>query len=67
MTLRQWIINTGPKEVAKLCNVDPSTVSAWKVGKAFPRPKKLLTIHKISKGRVSYKELVEGFVRQGKS
>ena len=61
MTLTNWIINTGPKKVAKLLNVDPSTVSIWRSRGALPRPAQMVRIYKLTKGRVSYQEMVEGF------
>lgn len=59
MTLRRWIIKTGPKEVARKLKVDPSTVSNWKCGTAFPRRKQLIKINRASKGEVTYTEMIE--------
>lgn len=62
MKLNKWIEKTGPKKVAKLLRVDPASVSNWKLGRSCPRPKKLHKIHVLSKGQVSYKEMVLHFV-----
>lgn len=59
MTLKVWIIKTGPKKVAKMLNVDPSTVSSWKTNGTLPRPKVMVKINKLTKGRVSYREMIE--------
>ncbi len=66
MTLETWIKKTGPKEVARLCAVDPSTVSYWRTGKALPRPHHLIRITQVSNGLVTYKQMIEGFVRQSR-
>lgn len=62
MTLHDWILKTEPKKVAQLLKVDDATVSYWKTGKALPRPEKMIAIHKLSRGRVSYKSMVENFL-----
>lgn len=66
MTLRNWIEKTGPKEVARLCGADPSTVSNWKLGVALPRPETMVRIFRLTKGKVTYQIMVEGFVNGGK-
>jgi transcriptional regulator with XRE-family HTH domain len=62
MKLSTWIQDTGPKEIAKKIGVDPSTVSNWRQGKAFPRPRRLMQIFALSKGKVTYAEMVHHFV-----
>ena len=59
MTLSDWIEKTGPKKVAQLMNVDPSTVSSWKIGANRIPPIRMYQIHQLSKGKVSYKTMVE--------
>ncbi len=66
MQLKDWIIETGPKKAARLLGVEPQTVSQWRVGKALPRPENLVAIFKLSKGKVTYKEMIERFARARK-
>lgn len=63
MTLRDWIEKTGPKKVATILKVDPSTVSAWKTGTNQIPPIRMYEIHKLSKGKVSYKTMIEHYVK----
>lgn len=67
MTLSSWIVTTGPKNVAKLLKVDAATVSQWKNQNAFPRPKHLVKINKLSKGQVTYRSMIESFVKAKKN
>lgn len=62
MKFESWIKKTGPKNIARALNVDPSTVSNWRTKKSFPRPEKLKRIHQMTKGRVSYEEIVNHFI-----
>lgn len=64
MTLSSWIVKTGPKTVARLLKVDPSTISQWKNLNAVPRPETMVKIYKLSRGRVSYKSIVECYTRK---
>jgi DNA-binding transcriptional regulator YdaS (Cro superfamily) len=59
MTLCDWIKKTGAKKVARLLNVDPSTVSLWRNGRSTPRPKTMQKIIKITKGKVDYRGILE--------
>ncbi len=60
MTLCDWIEKTGPKAVAKLLKVDPSTVSLWRNGKSTPTTKMMKKINEVTKGKVTYKSIIEG-------
>lgn len=66
MTLSTWIEKTKPKKVAQLLNVDPSTVSQWRNFAAFPRPYHMKQIVSLSKGRVTYKSIVENYLANQK-
>lgn len=59
MTLGDWIIEVTPCEVAKLLRVDITTVSAWKRAFCLPRPEQMVRIVALSRGRVSYGDMVE--------
>ncbi len=63
MTLRAWIEKKGPKEVAKLLKVDPATVSLWRAHRSLPRPRFMVAINRLSRGKVSYQQMVLSVVR----
>lgn len=67
MTLSNWIIREGPKNIAKKLRVDPSTVCLWKKGRAFPRAKTLVKIHRMSRGKVTYAEIIEHYAGRKQS
>ena len=58
MTLRAWILKTGPKNAAKLLKVEPATLSCWKTRKSFPKAKSMIMINKLSKGQVTFEHMV---------
>lgn len=64
MTLAQWIETTGPKIVSKTLRVDPSAVSAWRNGHSCPRPKYLVRINAMSKGRVKIDSVIRQFANK---
>lgn len=66
MTLENWIVKRGPKNVARLLKVDPATVSQWKTKDCCPRPRFMVRIHELSKGKVTYKTMIENFVNAKK-
>ena len=63
MTLNNWIKTTGHKKVAQLVNVEPSTVSAWCTLRACPRPHVMQKINKLTKNKVSYKDMIETYTK----
>lgn len=66
MTLQAWIDSKGPMNVAHLLKVDSSTVHTWKAGTSLPRPKIMVHIHQLSRGRVTYKSMIETVARNKK-
>ena len=58
MTLKEWIIKTGPKKAAQLLGVDPATVSYWRTGGVAPRPRYMVKIVKLSGGKVTFEHMV---------
>lgn len=66
MHLNTWIEKVGPKAVAARLGVDDSTVSNWKVGKAFPRPQILVAINKMSRGKVTIPGMVHYYLKLNK-
>lgn len=67
MTLQAWIEKTGPKKVAAMMGVDNSTVYTWGAGQSLPRAHHLKKIVKVTRGRVSYKQMVEHVVKNQKN
>lgn len=61
MTLKNWIIKTGRKEVAEALSIKQSTISAWIQKKQAPKDKVKIKINRLSRGRVSYAEMIEPF------
>lgn len=59
MTLNSWIKKTGPKKVAAMLQVDQSAVSLWRTGKSHPSVESMFLIHRASKGKVTYKSMIE--------
>lgn len=59
MKLETWIVKTGPKKAAQILDVDTSTISRWKTGRSLPPAKVMFKIHKVTKGKVTYKEMIE--------
>lgn len=62
MTLRVWIEKTGPKKIAKALKVEAGTVGLWKSG-VLPRPGTMVEIFAMSKGKVTYRDMVLGAAR----
>jgi DNA-binding transcriptional regulator YdaS (Cro superfamily) len=67
MKLKEFITIYGPKKLALTLRIDDATVSQWKLAKAFPRPKYLREIVKLSKGQVSYESMVNDYLRRNPS
>ncbi len=63
LTLEEWINELGPNTVAKLMKVEPSAVRHWRRGYCLPRSEQMMRIHKFSRGRVTYAEMIESFYR----
>lgn len=61
MSLRAWLHWTGTKRVATKLGVDVTNVRQWKRGHCLPRTNVMVKIHKLSGGRVTYKEMIERF------
>lgn len=62
MTLQKWIQSKGGyKKVAKLLGVSPMATYWWLNGTGLPKAQHMRKIVKISKGKVSYKEMIEPY------
>ncbi len=67
MTLKEWIIKTGPKNAAKLLKVEQATVSYWRSRRTFPRPKTMVKINRLSGGKVTFEHMVRYAATKQKS
>lgn len=61
ITLREWIKEQGANNVAKSLKVHCSAVWHWGRGVSLPKSKHLYKIHHLSRGRVSYAEMIETY------
>ncbi len=59
MNFNKWVLKETPRKVAKALGVDPSSVCAWQSGKSCPRPDKMRAIQKLSRGRVTYADMID--------
>lgn len=60
MLLTQWIDkNGGAGPTSALLGLKRNAIYAWRIGRALPRPEAMAKIYTRTKGRVSYKEMVE--------
>jgi len=59
LTLKEWIEKTGPERVAKLLGVNISSVGHWHRGYCSPRDEVKILIKKLSRGAVTYDEMIE--------
>ena len=63
MTLSDWIKEVGQANLAKKLGIEEATVSHWQNHKTLPRPKLMEEIYKLSFGAVTYKEMVEDYLK----
>ena len=61
MKLTELIDELGPTKLGKLLKCSPARVTNWKLGTAGPSPKIMVEIVKVTKGKVSYKDIMEEF------
>lgn len=68
MLLSTWIDrNGGSGKTGKILGVDRTLVYSWKKGICMPRPAAMKTIVKVSRGKVSYAEIIdEGLAKTAK-
>lgn len=67
MKLKTWVARQGgPIAAGRLLGVHPTTVRAWLKGRASPRPLVMRQIVRLSKGLVTYAEIVAETTRTPK-
>lgn len=60
ITLEAWIAEKGVSHVAELLGVNPSAVRHWRLGNCRPNVTQMRAIKKITKGAITYEELIDG-------
>ena len=61
MKFQNWIEKKGIDNVARLLKLHRTTVWKWLRGKNAPTRKHMEAIKKLSKGRITYKDILESF------
>lgn len=59
MKLRTFIESYGQRNLAIKLGVPDSTIHNWRYARKLPRLEEMVRLHKLSGGRVSFKEIVE--------
>lgn len=63
MQLNDFIKKYGAKKLAEKLNVTSEVIYQWSRGQTFPRPEKLHHLNEVSKGKVSYKTMVNHYLQ----
>lgn len=61
LTLSEWIEDVGVIHVANMLRVEKATVRLWRRGKNLPRTEQMKKIRTLSKGRVTYDQMIDSF------
>lgn len=61
-----WIAKTTTVKIGQALNVDPATVRHWRQGRVLPCPRLMREIVKLSKGKISYAIMIEGYFKNEK-
>ena len=57
---KEWIEEQGVEELTRKLNVEKNTINYWRAGFSIPRPWQMQKIVKLSRGAVSYQDIIEG-------
>lgn len=63
MTLQQYIKTKGCRQLAQELSIAPNTVYSWLRFRNCPSPQWMHQLVKMSKGKVSYQEIVEQYLK----
>lgn len=64
VSLKDWINEVSVLEVARLLKVEDATVRHWRRGHALPRADHMQKINRLSRGTVSYEEMIETHLKK---
>ncbi len=56
---RDWIDQTGTGKLARIFKVSEATIFHWKAGRCDPRVDHMVKIRKLSRGSVSYIDIID--------
>lgn len=59
ITLLDFIVEIGPNKLARKLKINESTVRQWRRGYCLPRAEYMLKINRLTKGRLTYAEMIE--------
>lgn len=59
LVFRNWMEKEGTFKLAKQLGVNPSCISHWKRGNAYPSVKHMIAIKKLTKGKIRYEDIIE--------
>ena len=60
---RSFLYSKTAIKIAKICKVEPRTIYKWRSGKTLPTPHNMQHIVRKTKGRVSYKDMIEFYLK----
>jgi DNA-binding transcriptional regulator YdaS (Cro superfamily) len=63
-TFENWIKSIGFTRISRLLEVNEEAVKHWLAGRALPKARHMKRIKEITKGKVSYTEIIEGSCSQ---
>ena len=66
MTLRGWIEKTGRDKAQKILKASRVTISQWASLHCLPTSKRMVQIVKATRGKVTYREMIEDFANKNK-
>lgn len=58
-----WIDEIGIEPLAEKLGIDPSAVSHWRRGHCWPQVKHIKRIRELSRGALTYEDIIEGVGR----
>lgn len=65
ITFKEWIQVEGPKNLSEKLDVQVTTVRHWRTGHCLPRVDQMMQIKKLTKGKISYEQIIEGVPSKG--
>ena len=63
MTLAAFITEKGPIEIAFRLKTSATCVYQWRDGKTCPKPEHIAAVVRLSRGRVTHREIIETYVK----
>lgn len=67
LTFPEWITHQTTKKLSRILKVNVSTVRHWRSGRCLPRADQMMKIIQISRGKMSYKTMIEGYFKRDRA